>query len=383
MRKFILLILTLMHIADADAQNRKAMHVLAIMDSVQTAVQGKYYYKQDSWWDKAMYHTANMEAYRLCANPRYLTYSEKWARDNKWMGAQERNKDLWQYQRPLYDHTNVMFADWQVCFQTYIDLYNINQEPERIARAMEVMEYQTSLPNKDFWYWADALYMAMPLMTRLYRLSGNTKYLDKMYEWFSFADALMCDKETGLYFRDRKYIFPRFKSVNGKKEFWSRGNGWVMAAMARVLQQLPHQWEHYNTIRDKYIKMAYSVRERMQPGGYWTQNIEDPDEMPGYETTGTALYTYAMAWGVNNGILSRKDFAPNIKAAWKYLETIALQPNHTIGYIQDWGEKAEPGLPISEKNQTIFGTGCWILAAVEYCKYVDRKTYSTSTKPAQ
>ncbi len=379
----MLLMLAMITAESAHSQNRKARHILQLLDSVQTTFQSQNSYKKDAWWDKAMYHTANMEAYRLTGCDRYLRYSEKWAIHNKWMGAREANKANWKYQRPMYEHDNVMFADWQVCFQTYIDLYNISPDPIKTARAIEVMEYQTARQESDFWYWADALYMAMPLMTRLYNLTGQRKYLDKMYEWHQFTSIVMYDRETGLYFRDRNYVYPRFKSKNGKKEFWSRGNGWVMAALARVLDQMPKDYKHYGYFKERYIKMAYAVRERQQEGGYWTQNIDDPDEMPGYETSGTALFTYAMAWGINNGILSKKDFGPVLRNAWHYLENTALLPNHHIGYIQDWGEKAEPGFPISEKNQTIFGTGCWILAAVEYCKYQDRKTYSTSTKPAQ
>ncbi len=369
----IIIILSVSCVANGQKNHRKS-EIVAMIDSVQTEWQNRVSYKEDAWWDKAMYQTANMEAYRLTGNGQYLQYAENWARYNRWYGAKEENVSNWKYERPMYSHDNVMFADWEICFQTYMDLYELDgrRDTTMVKRAFQVMNHQISLHKNDFWYWCDALYMCMPVMTRLYKITGNRVYLQKLYEWIQFTDSVMYDNETGLYHRDRKYVYPKFKSVNGKKEFWSRGNGWVIAGLARVLADLPQDWEHYNFFLQKYIRMAYAVKERQQPGGYWPQNIEDPDEMPGYETSGTGLYTYAMAWGVNNKILNKKEFAPTIESAWQYLQTTALLPDYRIGYVQDWGEKAMPNRPITEKNQTNFGTGCWLLAAVEYCKFLKK-----------
>ena len=372
LRITILCMLIIPAMTYAQKKHRKT-EIISLIDSVQTTWQAQNSYRHDAWWDEAMYHTANMEVYRLTLNSDYLDYSTRWAVHNKWKGALEPDKNKWEYKRPLNIHSNVMFADWQICFQTYLDLYAIDPEPQKIARAHEVMDYQISLPKNDFWYWCDALYMCMPVMTRLYKQTGNTIYLQKLYEWIQYTDNVMYDKETGLYFRDRKYVYPHFKSINGKKEFWSRGNGWVIAGLARVLTDLPKDWEHYDFFLQKYIRMAHAIKERQHADGYWPQNIEDHAEMPSCETSGTGLYTYALAWGINNKILDQKEFAPTIESAWEYLQNVALLKNHHIGYVQDRGEKAIPNRRITEKNQTNFGTGCWLLAAVEYCKFLKKK----------
>ena len=102
----------------------------------------------------------------------------------------------------------MLFGDWQICFQTYADLYNILPDDRRIKRAREVMEYEMSTPQSDYWWWADGLYMVMPVMTKLNKITGNKKYLDKLYEYVLVSDSIMYDPEEGLYYRDAKYVNP-------------------------------------------------------------------------------------------------------------------------------------------------------------------------------
>ena len=191
-----------------------------------------------SFWDNAAYHTGNMEAYFLTNKPEYLEYSKGWAEHNEWKGAKSDHKANWKYS---YGESNdyVLFGDYQICFQTYADLYNLEPDTHKIARAREVMEYQMSTPNNDYWWWADGLYMVMPVMTKLYNITKNPLYLEKLHEYLAYADSIMYDEEAGLYYRDGKYVYPKHKSVNGKKDFWARGDGWVLAGLAKVLKDLP------------------------------------------------------------------------------------------------------------------------------------------------
>ena len=121
--------------------------------------------------------------------------------------------------------------------ETYADLYTVKPDSGKIARAREVMEYQMSTDKNDYWWWADGLYMVMPVMTKMYKLTGNPLYLEKLHEYWTYANSIMYDSEEGLYYRDGKYIYPKHKSVNGKKDFWARGDGWVLAALAKVLKR--------------------------------------------------------------------------------------------------------------------------------------------------
>lgn len=327
-----------------------------------------------AFWDEAAYHTGNMAAYELTENPAYKAYSEKWAEKNQWMGATSTDKSEWKYN---YGETNkhVLFGDWQTCFQVYIDLYNLDKvkAERKIARAREVVEYQMSTPNNDYWWWADGLYMAMPVMTRLYLVTGNEQYLSKLWEYFEYANTIMYDAEEKIYYRDAKYIYPKHKTANGKKDFWARGNGWVIAALAKVLSDLPEADRYRNEYISKFKGMAETIKISQQPEGYWTRSMLDPEHAPGPETSGTAFFTYGLLWGINNGYLEKSEYWPVVSKAWEYLIKTALQPDGKIGYVQPIGEKAIPGQVVDKNSTAPFGVGAFLLAATEMYKFADKK----------
>lgn len=329
-------------------------------------------HEEPSWsfWDEAVYFTGNMEAYFYTKDEAYRNYALKWAEKNKWMGAKNLDKSSWKYS---YGETDefVLFGDWQVCFQTYIDLYNLEKEPKdkkKIARALEVMDYLTDTNNEDYLWWIDGLYMVMPVLTRMYKLTGQQKYLDKMYVYFKYAKDRFFDEEDGFWYRDIKYIYPKHKSLNGKKEFWSRGSGWVFAAIAKVLNELEADNKYREEFLEVFNKMANNLRKNQQTDGYWTRSIMDPEQGPGAETSGTALFTYGLAWGINNGILNRDYYMPALLKAWNYLSNIALQPDGKVGYVQPIGENPSPSIIVNASSTANFGVGVYLLACVEMAR---------------
>jgi rhamnogalacturonyl hydrolase YesR len=251
-----------------------------------------------------------------------------------------------------------------------MDLYRLEQKEERVARAKEVMGYEADSKQNDYWWWADALYMVMPVMTKMYRLTGDEKFLDKLYENILYSDSIMLDAETGLYFRDGKYVYPKHKSANGLKDFWARGDGWVLAGLAKVLQDMPRTYRHYDFFVKKYQRLAYAVAQLQQKEGYWTRSMMDPAHAPGPETSGTAFFTYGILWGVNNGYLNKKEYKTVIQRAWQYLTTTALQADGRVGYVQPIGERAIPGQTVDANSQANFGVGAFLLAACEYARYI-------------
>ncbi len=350
----------------------KADKVIEIINKVNHAWQQAHTDPGTPFWHNAAYHTGNMEVWKLTGNKTYYDYSEKWAEHNKWMGARGNDPTLWKYS---YGETDdyVLFGDWQVCFQTYADLYMAEPDANKIARARQVMEYEMSTPDNDYWWWADGLYMVMPVMTKLYKITGNTLYLDKLYEYWTYADKLMYDNDSRLYYRDAKYIYPKHKTNSGKKDFWARGNGWVLAALAKVLQDLPKDNAHRQAYIDRYKAMAEAIAKSQQDGGYWTRSMLDADFAPGYETSGTAFFTYALMWGVNSGLLDAETYAPVALKGWKYLSEVALQADGSVGYVQPIGERAIPGQVVSAESTADFGVGAFLLAACEVARYYENK----------
>lgn len=334
-----------------------------------------------SFWDPAAYHTGNMEVYKLLKDDKQLDYTRRWAYHNNWSGATEADPSRWKYANYGEGKDYVLFGDWQVCFQTYIDLYNLaiangGTDADNyfmVKRAKEVMHYEAYSKKDDYWWWSDALYMVMPVMTKMYKLTGDVQYLDKLYENLLYSDRIMLDQETGLYFRDARYVYPNHKSVNGKKDFWARGDGWVLAGLAKVLQDLPKDYKHYKFFVDKFQRLADIVAKTQQKDGYWTRSILDPNHAPGPETSGTAFFAYGIMWGVNNGFLAKKDYKKCVDRAWQYISETAVQADGKVGYVQPIGDRAIPGQTVDANSQANFGVGAVLLAACEYYRYIDNQ----------
>ncbi len=332
------------------------------------------HHKPQVWafWDQAAYHTGNMELYKIQPLKSYLRYSEDWAEHNDWKGAKSDNKSNWKYSYGETDD-HVLFGDWQICFQVYIDLYQLAPQPHKIARAKEVMNYQIHTANNDYWWWADGLYMVMPVMTKMYKLTHDPLYLDKLFTYMQYADSIMYDEQEKLYYRDAKYVYPKHKTTQGKKDFWARGDGWVFAALARVMEDLTPDSPHYSHYKTRFEAMAAAIVACQQPEGFWTRSMLDPQHAPGRETSGTAFFTYGLLWGINHGLLTAQKYQDAALLGWRYLSETAVQPDGRVGYIQPIGEKAIPGQVVDAHSTAPFGVGAFLLAGTQMYRYLDRQ----------
>lgn len=365
-----------------------------------------------SFWARAAYHTGNMEVYKLLGDETYLQHSVDWANSNGWMGnpsTLDPSRWTWGYdQNYSTSSTAVLFGDWQICFQSYLDMAEFGVEDANLDRVMQVMDYQVSLENEDaFWWWADGLYMVMPVMTKLYKRTGEEKYLDSLYKWFKYAKELMYDGPGGiptgpdgyttsaklksgaqyadpdnyayLFYRDGNYVYP-LKPNSGhedEKNFWARGDGWVFAGLAKVLSDMPETYEHYDEFYNTYIEMAPAIIACQQTDdngyGFWTQSmlqnypVGNNGNNEGYETSGTAFFTFGLFWGINNGILDEETFLEPTLRAWGYLENVALHDSGKVGYVQPIGSNATQATPYDTTQD--FGVGAYLLAGCEAARY--------------
>lgn len=340
------------------------------------------------FWDTAAYHTGNMEAYFTLGDEAYRRYSETWAEHNGWWGHPTKSApEEWTFgysQDP--GSKAALFGDWQTCFQTYLDLYNLAPDPKKIERAKYVCDYQLSTGENGYWWWADALYMVMPVYIKLFLTFGETKYLDALYRFFKYAKELMYDGEDGmpapvggefghLFYRDGSYVG---SEINGVKNFWARGDGWVFAGLAKVLAEMPEDYEHYEYFKRTYLEMAPAIiacqKVDGEGNGFWTQSMladyplseENPQ---GYETSGTGFFTYGLFWGLNYGLLDKAAYLPAAERALNYLSKIALRPDGKVGYVQPIGSNATQATP---GDCTVnFGVGAFLLAMCEAARYVN------------
>jgi rhamnogalacturonyl hydrolase YesR len=165
-----------------------------------------------------------------------------------------------------------------------------------------------------------------------------------------------------LYYRDPSFIGKR--TVRGKKVFWSRGNGWAFAGIARILEYLPEK----DPARRKYLaiyrRMASELVKRQSADGFWRANLDDAEEFPNPETSGTAFFCFGFAWGINHKILDRRQFLPATQEAYAALAS-AVSPE---GKVQ-WGQLVDsrPN-PTARDSTHEYVTGAFLLAAGEVYK---------------
>jgi rhamnogalacturonyl hydrolase YesR len=264
--------------------------------------------------------------------------------------------------------------DLCIC-QAFLDAYATKNDPARLGPSqsrigavsdyIEKVEAPYVAGAKDTrltWWWCDALFMAPAGHARLSAITRDPRYLDAMdKEWWKTAD-LLYDKDEHLFYRDKSFLDKKTK--NGKKVFWTRGNGWVFAGLARTLTYMPQDYPS----RARYIaifkEMAAKLASLQQADGTWRPSLLDPDEFPDSEISGTALDCYGFAWGINNGLLDRATYLPAAAKAWAAMMA-CLRPDGLPGYVQGVGSAPKA---VAANGTQLYATGAFLMSVCELSK---------------
>jgi rhamnogalacturonyl hydrolase YesR len=256
----------------------------------------------------------------------------------------------------------VLMADDQAVGQTYMELYFLHKDARMMAPMRARLDAEMATPDdpaKPLWWWCDALFMAPPVYADMAAATGDQKYLTYMDHEWTITTNLLYDPAKHLYSRDATYLDRHEK--NGEKLFWSRGNGWVMGGIVRVLKELPAD----SPLRPKYEQqlreMAAAALAVQGKDGLWRPGLLDPDAYPLPEISGSAFITYAMAYGVNEGILDRATYWPAVRRAWKGMLS-HVYADGRLGCIQPIG--GAPGA-YTETSSYVYGVGAYLLAGSE------------------
>jgi rhamnogalacturonyl hydrolase YesR len=229
--------------------------------------------------------------------------------------------------------------------------------------------------KQDDWNWIDALQMAMPVFTKLGVIYNDTSYYRKMYELYSFSKYKhggngLYNPVDKLWWRDKDFV-PPYKEPNGEDCYWSRGNGWVVAALARTLSQLPVTDAHYYEYLEDYKAMLTALLPLQRADGFWNVSLHDSTHFGGKELSGTALFVYGMAWGINNGFIDSKTYLPSLTRGWNAMVKECVHSNGKLGFVQGTGKEPKDGQPVSFTSSPDFedyGLGCFLLAGSEVYK---------------
>lgn len=269
-----------------------------------------------------------------------------------------------------YDH-----ADDIAVSQTYIDVYRLKKEQGMIQATIDTVQKMRTVPGREVrqhgitWWWCDALFMAPPTLVKLGVTLKDPAYFSLNDTLFKETYTLLYNKEEHLFARDASYLLNRQgegkREKNGKLVFWSRGNGWVMGGLVRLLEELPAGYPNRNFYLAIYREMAEKIISLQQADGLWRASLLDPAAYPGGEGSGSGFYCYALAWGVNKGILNKKKYLPAVRKAWQGLNTLVSEEGR-VGWVQPIG--ADPQKNFSAESWEVYGAGAFLLAGSEVIK---------------
>lgn len=313
-------------------------------------------------WTRAVYYEGLMALYAIDKQKAYYDYALQWGEKHKWGlrgGIKTRN------------------ADNHCCGQTYIDLYLLEnkQHPERVRDIKASIDSMKLTDKVDDWDWIDALQMAMPVFVKLGNLYSDTSYFNRMYDMYAFTKYKhggngLYNPADKLWWRDKDFV-PPYKEPNGEDCYWSRGNGWVVAALVKTLEALPKTDTHYNEYLQDFKDMIAVLPSIQREDGYWNVSLHDPANYGGKELSGTSLFIYGMAWGINNNVLDTKTYLPIIAKAWNAMIKECVHPDGKLGYVQGTGKEPKDGQPVRYDTTPDFedyGLGCFLLAGSEIWK---------------
>ena len=319
--------------------------------------------RPSSLWTRAVYYEGLMALYDIDPDVRYTDYTDRWANFHQWT---PRNG------------VKTTDADDQCCGQTYLMRIQATtpqeQWKERARFVIENLDNQMATGRTDYWTWIDAIQMAMPLYFQVYKLTGDRRYADyamQMYRWTrNECGGGLFNKKTGFWWRDKDFV-PPYQEQDGNNCYWSRGDGWVYAALVRVMDLLSPKDKYYKELKADFLSMSRAFASCQREDGFWNVSLVSPVTFGGKETTGTSLFLYGMSWGMRKGLLKTKEYKPVADRAWKALATESVHPNGFLGYVQGTGKQPSDSQPVtytSIPDFEDFGTGCFLLGAVEYYK---------------
>lgn len=389
MKKYVsfLIVSVLMHLsvfAQKDIYSKP--FIKSISDKVNDYQYTHPWTERDDNWIRGTYYTGVMAVFQATGDENYLQQCNIWGEELNWQIPKLK---------PGQKGSGVNLL---TCGQTWLESYMVEKKRYKIRPIMTHLDDPTvknAVSEPLEWYfesgrhYVDGLFTGPPALSMLYKITGKEKYLDWMDACFWDVYGALFDMEEGLYYRDVRYmpgysgkVNGRFllpdsisyeearisyvyqETKNGKKVIWSRGNGWALASLARILKYLPHDYANYERYKAVFIRMAAELKKRQQPDGFWYPNLADPEDYGSKESSGTGFFTYGLAWGINNGILSREEYLPVIEKAWAALVSAVSEE----GKVQ-WGQLvgASP-YKILQEDSHEYVTGMFLLAASEMYK---------------
>ena len=377
MRRILLTILLIFGIGKAGAQKMpEKKNIVACMESVNDNFMkrhrpdgetvGSNTVHLSNAWTTSVYFEGLMALNRVSPQSKYTEYALIWAETNRW-----NFKGIPQ----------TLDSDNQCCAQTYIDLYRMYGNPQALNHVERMVNNVVNNTTQNDWKEVSALQTAMPVYAKMCALKKDMRYVERMMELYHHLRNTigLYNPIDGLWWQSAAYM-PPYKEPNGANCYWSRGNGWALAGLARTLEEIDSAIpdftdEELQKLKDirhvlamDFVSTAMAVKNRQREDGFWNCSLADSLHYGGPESTSTSLFIYGMAWGIRKHLLSPDIFLTAVLKGWRGMTEKAVHPEGTLGYVQGEGQEPKDSQPVRHAFRTEgedFATGCFLLAGSE------------------
>jgi rhamnogalacturonyl hydrolase YesR len=314
-------------------------------------------------WEIAPFYIGTLALSKISPDPKYHDAILAQAEANKWEPS---------------SHHGLYHADDHCVVQAYVELYRKHRDArmlaptrahfDKILAAPATAPIAWGLPRAlDRWSWCDALFMGPASWLMMAEATGDKRYVEfAVNEWQATTDALYIEADA-FYARDESYL--DLREPNGRRLYWARGNGWVVAGLCNTIDALPTGHPAHGKFKAQYLEMMDALLASQQPDGLWRAGLLDATAHTARETSGSAFNTFALAWGLNRGWLDRTRVEPAVRRAWLALAA-CVNADGKLEHVQPIGAAPEGFDP---RHTEPFGIGAFLLACCEVYRLVGGK----------
>ena len=339
-------------------------------------------WKENTNWATACYFMGCLDAYEETGEKRYLDAAVRWGEEHDWRACVEGNLDYardvlvnhftvegrldWKFD-DIADYLNI-HADHLTCGGTFLKLKKYVPEKANIDSIKRIMDFMINDPHVDYWWWVDTIHMALCIMHKVTEVTGDERYADKAHALYMDTKSRLglYDTEEHLWHRDWRYLPENGLTKNGKKIFWSRGNGWAYAGLIQTMEQIGREHRHYAEYEKTFLEMTDALMKCRGKDGFWRASLHDADEFPMIETSGTLLFLSSILKAVRLGVLDESYLAV-FEESFDAMNEHAVFEDGTIGWVQ--GVAGSPGETLREGTRD-YAVGYYLMTCCECLRFI-------------
>ena len=226
--------------------------------------------------------------------------------------------------------------------------------------------------------WLDDLYMSLPALVQMGKLTGDKKYFDEAVKQYQLFSKRMFNPQKGLY------MHGWVQDMNPHPQFhWGRANGWAILTKIEILDALPKDHPGRAAIIAMLNKHAEGLARLQDKTGFWHQLLDRNDSY--LETSATAIYAYCIARGINNGWLDAKAYGPMALLAWNAVSTMVNDKGQVEGTCVGTGMGFDPAFYYYRPINVFaaHGYGPVLLAGAEVYRLLEKHPFEINDSAVQ